>query len=82
MSSKAWSVVEALAAATAAGLTVHFWHTLADNIHSRLEQYDKELKDIKERINELSPDLRECIRIAAEQGKCSGLEQLQRKLLE
>jgi len=80
MSSKAWSIVETLAAATAAGIMVHIWHTLPDNICSLLRQYREELNNIKARINELSPDLRECIWIAAQQGKCSSLEQLERKL--
>jgi hypothetical protein len=46
-----------------------------------LEWCKKELEGIKTRINELSPDRRERMRIAARQGKCVSLETLESRLL-
>ena len=86
MSSKAWSIVrdvftvERLTVATAVCIAAHIWHTLPDNIHSLLQQCEEDLGDIRTQINELSPDRRECLRIAAQQGKCLSIEQLKCRL--
>ena len=47
---------------------------------SELEWCKTELHDIKTRINELSPDRRERLFIAAERKKCTSLEVLESKL--
>ena len=74
--------VEIWAAATAAGTAIRIWQTLPDNIRALLHKRQKDLRHIGEYINDLSHDQRECIRIAAQQGKCSSLEQLECKLRE
>lgn len=88
MSSKAWSIVgniasvETLATAAVTGAAAHFYHVGCDNAGSALEKCRLELENIKTRINELSPDRRERLRIAAEQGKCSSIAKLEHKLQE
>jgi len=81
----AWDVVanvanvEALSLAIITGISTHVCHTLT-TAESELEWCKKELQDIKTRINELSPDRRERLRIAAERKQCTSLEALECEL--
>jgi len=80
MNCKAWFIIETLAPATVAGIAMYIWYTLPNNIRSLLQQYKEELGFIRRYTNRLLPDERECLCIAAQQGKCTSLEQLERKL--
>jgi hypothetical protein len=85
MSSKVWLIVRDVFTAEiltgAAGyIAVHIWLTLPDNIHSLLHLHKAELEQIRCYISDFSLDQRECLRIAAQQEKCSSLEQIEHKL--
>jgi len=65
--------------AVSSAASTHAWDTRTTP-ESELEWCKTELHDIKTRINELSPDRRERLFIAAERKKCTSLEELEGKL--
>jgi len=90
MSPNGWSIVgnvsnvQTLAAATATGIAAatHIYHTRRQNIDLLLHQCHDSLSHLRNWIDDLLPDERERLRIAAHQGKCSSFEKLQRELRE
>lgn len=83
--SAAWGIVsnvanvETLGMLVATGLSTHLFHTLSTP-KSELEWCRKELQDIKTRLNELSPDRRERLCMAAARKQCTSLEALESQL--
>jgi len=90
MSSNGWSIVgnasnvQTLAAATATGIAAatHIYQTRRQNIYSLLDKCHNTLFYLRAWIDDLLPDERERLRIAAHQGKCSSFERLRRELDE
>ena len=69
-------------AVTTTIVATRIYQTRRQNIRSLLDKCKDEIIYIETRINHLSPDERERLRIAAHHGKCSSLEKLQRELNE